>query len=141
PAYNPMVVYGAWSYLAYPPYYYYPPGYVATATAFSFMAGMAVGAAWGYAWGGTDYHGGSVKIDNSQNVNINNNINRNNIQNLPANGKGNWQHSPANRKGVPYSNQAVAQRYNQASPSQQVQARQAYRGYTGSALTPQEQQQ
>jgi len=50
PAYNPTVVYGAWPYPAYPPYYYYPPGYVATATAFSFMAGMAVGAAWGYAW-------------------------------------------------------------------------------------------
>ncbi len=49
PAYNPTVVYGAWPYPAYPPYYYYPPGYVATATAFSFMAGMAVGAAWGYA--------------------------------------------------------------------------------------------
>ena len=33
PTYNPTVVYGAWSYPAYPPYYYYPPGYVAT-TAF-----------------------------------------------------------------------------------------------------------
>ena len=30
PTYNPTVVYGAWAYPAYPPYYYYPPGYVAT---------------------------------------------------------------------------------------------------------------
>ena len=118
PAYNPTVVYGAWPYPAYPPYYYYPPGYVATATAFSFMAGMAVGAAWGYAWGNTNWNGGSVNINNSQNININNNINRQN-----------------------YSSQTVQQRYNQATPSQQVQARQAYRGYTGSALTPNEQQQ
>jgi hypothetical protein len=50
PAYNPTVVYGAWAYPAYPPYPVYPPGYVATA-AFSFAAGAAVGAAWGYATG------------------------------------------------------------------------------------------
>ena len=30
PTYNPTVVYGAWAYPAYPPYYYYPPGYVAS---------------------------------------------------------------------------------------------------------------
>jgi hypothetical protein len=46
PTYNPTVVYGAWPYPAYPPYPWYPPGYVATA-AFSFAAGVAVGAAWG----------------------------------------------------------------------------------------------
>jgi hypothetical protein len=118
PTYNPAVVYGAWVYPAYPPYYYYPPGYVATTAAVSFASGVAMGAAWGYAWGNTNYNGGSVNINNSQNININNNINRQN-----------------------YSSQTVQQRYNQATPSQQVQARQAYRGYTGSALTPQEQQQ
>ena len=113
PTYNPTVVYGVWAYPAYPPYYYYPPGYVATTTAFAFASGVALGAAWGYAWGNTNYNSGNVNINNSQNVNINNNINRQN-----------------------YSNQTVQQRYNQATPSQQVQARQAYRGYTGSALTP-----
>ncbi len=118
PTYNPTVVYGVWAYPAYPPYYYYPPGYVATTTAFAFASGVALGAAWGYAWGNTNYNSGNVNINNSQNVNINNNINRQN-----------------------YSNQTVQQRYNQATPSQQVQARQAYRGYTGSALTPNEQQQ
>jgi Protein of unknown function (DUF3300) len=117
PTYNPTVVYGAWPYPAYPPYYYHPPGYVATSM-FAFGAGVAMGAAWGYAWGNTNWNGGSVNINNSQNVNINNNINRQN-----------------------YNSQTVQQRYNQAAPSQQVQARQAYRGYTGSALTPAEQQQ
>ncbi len=29
PAYNPTVIYGGWPYSAYPPYYWYPPGYVA----------------------------------------------------------------------------------------------------------------
>ena len=141
PTYNPTVVYGAWPYPAYPPYPYYPPGYVATA-AFSFAAGVAIGSAWGYAWGSPDYHGGNVKVNYNQNVNINNNINRQQYaQQQPAGGQGNWQHNPANRQGVPYNGQSVQQRYNQATPSQQVQARQAYRGHTGSALTPNEQQQ
>ena len=43
PTYNPTVVYGPWPYPAYPPYPWNPPGYVATA-AFSFAAGVAVGA-------------------------------------------------------------------------------------------------
>ncbi|HET9296303.1 MAG TPA: DUF3300 domain-containing protein, partial [Candidatus Binatia bacterium] len=30
PTYNPTVVYGGWPYPAYPPYAYYPPGYVAS---------------------------------------------------------------------------------------------------------------
>jgi hypothetical protein len=142
PAYNPTVVYGVWAYPAYPPYYYYPPGYVATATAFSFATGVAMGAAWGYAWGDCDYHGGNVKYNYNQNININNNINRNvYAKQMPANAQGNWQHNAANRKGVPYNSQQLQQRYNQASPSQKVDARQAYRGHTGSALTPQEQQQ
>jgi hypothetical protein len=142
PTYNPTVVYGAWPYPAYPPYYYYPPGYAVTTAAFSFAAGVAMGAAWGYAWGNTNWHGGSVNYNYNQNININNNINRSQYASqLPAGGQGNWQHNPANRKGVPYNGQAVQQRYNQATPSQQVQARQAYRGYTGSATTPAEQQQ
>jgi hypothetical protein len=142
PTYNPTVVYGAWPYPAYPPYYYYPPGYVAATSAFAFASGVALGAAWGYAWGSTNWNGGNVKYNYNQNININNNINRNvYAQQLPANAQGNWQHNPANRKGVPYNGQSVQQRYNQATPSQQVQARQAYRGHTGSALTPQEQQQ
>src|SRR5437762_14078995 len=43
PSYDPTVVYGAFP-PAYPPYYPYPPGYFA-AGAFTFAAGMAVGAA------------------------------------------------------------------------------------------------
>ena len=39
PTYNPTVVYGAWPYPAYPPYYYYPPGYAAGAAFFSFSVG------------------------------------------------------------------------------------------------------
>src|SRR6266545_3677037 len=129
PTYNPTVVYGAWPYPAYPPYYYYPPGYVATATAFSFMAGMAVGAAWGYAWGNTNWSGGNVKYNYNQNININNNINRNKYaQQLPAGGQGNWQHNAEHRKGVAYRDQGTAQKFNRASNPQAAQSREAFRG-------------
>ena len=45
PAYNPTVVYGAWPYPAYPPYYYPPPAYyypgAALATGIAFGVGVA----------------------------------------------------------------------------------------------------
>ncbi len=80
PTYNPAVVYGPWLYPAYPPYAYYPPGYVAGAALFSFGVGVAVGAAWGYAWGNCNWRGGDVNVNINQNANINRNINRGNYQ-------------------------------------------------------------
>jgi hypothetical protein len=69
PTYNPTVVYGAWPYPAYPPYAYYPPGYVATTAAFSFAAGVALGAAWGYAWGdATGAAGMSISISTATSI-------------------------------------------------------------------------
>ena len=41
PSYNPTVVYGAWPYPTYPPYSYYPPGYVASS-----MFGSARASPW-----------------------------------------------------------------------------------------------
>jgi len=137
PAYNPTVVYGTWAYPAYPPYYYYPPGY-AVAPLYGFGAGIVLGAAWGYAWGSTNWHRGEVNIDVDKNINFNKSINRTNIQTMPANG-GPWQHNATHRKGVPYSNPTIAQKYNRATPAQQVQARQAYRGYGGTVSPPQNQ--
>jgi Protein of unknown function (DUF3300) len=71
PTYNPTVVYGAWPYPTYPPYSYYPPGYAAATAAFSFTAGVALGAAWGYAWGGCNWRGGDVDININRNTNFN----------------------------------------------------------------------
>ena len=85
PSYNPTVVYGAWPYPTYPPYSYYPPGYVATSM-FAFGAGVAMGAAWGYAWGNSNWRGGNVDIDVNRNTNINNNINRRQLRTATAGG-------------------------------------------------------
>jgi hypothetical protein len=128
PAYNPVVVYGAWAYPAYPPYPVYPPGYTAAAAAFTFAAGVAVGAAWGYAWGNCNWHGGSVNYNINQNININNNINRNAYAKQYQGNRGNWQHNPAHRQGVGYRDRATAQRYGQ-SGARSAEARRDARGY------------
>jgi len=134
PTYNPTVVYGAWPYPAYPPYYYYPPGYVATSM-IAFGAGVAMGAAWGYAWGNTNWNGGNVDIDVDRNTNINTNINRDQAKQkmqergqVNQRGQGQWQHNPEHRKGVSYRDQGTAQKFNRASTNDAVKSREQFRG-------------
>ena len=110
PTYNPTVVYGAWPYPAYPPYYYYPPGYV-MGPAFTFAAGVAVGAAWGYAWGNCNWNRGDVYINNSRNTNINNKIDRGKYTRPGQGGQGEWKHNPEHRKGASYRDQNTAQKF------------------------------
>jgi hypothetical protein len=137
PTYDPSVVYGSWAYPAYPPYYYYPPGYVSGSNLLSFGAGFGLGAAWGYAWGHCDWHGGDINVDYNRNLNYNRNIDRGRYAQQYGNrgqfnqgGMREWQHDPSHRGGVAYSNQTVAQRFNHASNANAMQARDAYRGRT-----------
>jgi Spy/CpxP family protein refolding chaperone len=134
PSYNPTVVYGAWPYPAYPPYSYYPPGYVASSM-FAFGAGMAMGAAWGYAWGNCNWGGGDVDVDVNRNTNINNNINRDQAKQklqdrgqVNQKGQGKWQHNPEHRKGVSYRDQGTAQKFNRASTNDSIKSREQFRG-------------
>ena len=134
PTYNPTVVYGVWPYPAYPPYYYYPPGYVAGAALFSFGVGVAVGAAWGYAWGHANWHGGDVDIDVNRNTNINNNIDRDKYKGDMKNkgrgegGQGKWQHDADHRKGASYRDQGTAQKFNRGTTSDAAKSRESFRG-------------
>jgi uncharacterized membrane protein YgcG len=114
PTYNPATVYGPWPYPAYPPYYYYPPGYVAGAALFTFTAGVIVGNA---LWGNCNWGGGNVNV----NVNKYNNFNRTNIQNS------NWSHNAEHRKGVQYRDSASQQRYGKGQ-RQGVESREQFRG-------------
>jgi len=114
PTYNPTVVYGPWPYPAYPPYYYYPPGYVAGATLFAFTAGVIVGNA---LWGNCNWGRGNVNV----NVNRYNSFNQTNINNA------NWQHRPEHRKGVQYRDQANRQKYGKGQ-REGAQSREAFRG-------------
>jgi hypothetical protein len=119
PTYNPTVVYGAWAYPSYPPYYYYPPGYVAGAAFWSFTAGVVVG---GALWGNCNWGGNDVDID----INRENNFTRNtNRETNRTNNK--WEHNSEHRKGVGYRDSGTQQKYGRGN-SQGTQAREQYRG-------------
>src|SRR5436190_1890301 len=139
PSYNPTVVYGSWPYPAYPPYSYYPPGYVATA-AVSFGLGVACGAAWGYAWGNCNWGGGDVDINNSTNIERNSNIDRDKYQGggrgqggrgdggRGQNG-GKFQHDSSHRQGVAYRDQKTADRMGGGASARDTAAsRDQFRG-------------
>jgi hypothetical protein len=103
PVYNPTVAFGAWQYPAYQPFYWSPPGFVAS-NIVSFTAGVAVGAA---IWGGCDWWHNNVII----NVNRYNYFNHTNINII----NDNWVHNPAHRGNVPYHNAAVAERFGRGN--------------------------
>jgi hypothetical protein len=158
PTYNPTVVYGAWPYPAYPPSYYYPPGYAAGTALLSFGVGVAVGAAWGHAWGGCNWGHSEVDVDIDQNVNFNSNIDREKYkaerdarqadrdtrqtdrqgsrdtrQTNRQSGQGrasSFQHDPSHRQGVAYRDSATNEKFRGADASRTSQARESYRGRT-----------
>ena len=116
PTYNPTVVYGTWPYPAYPPAYYYPPGYTAGAAFWTFTAGVIVGSA---LWGNCNWHGNDIYINRTNY----NNFNRTNIK-----GDTNWSHNVDHRRGVAYKDQRVAQQYNRGASTRDVKAREQFRG-------------
>jgi hypothetical protein len=124
PYYNPAVVYGAWSYPAYPPYYFPPAaGYVAgaaIATGVAFGVGYAVGR---WANGGNYWGGGCNWGHNDINVNRTNNINVNK-----------WQHNSYHRRGVAYNNTNVQQRFGNNTIRNGSQARLDFRGRSGNQV-------
>ena len=97
PYYDPAVVYGEWPYPDYPPYYYYPEGYLPgiIGTGIAFGAGYAL---WrwtsgGRFWGGNiNWGGGGIDINRGAHV-------------------AHWQHNPQHRRGVGYNNSNVRQRF------------------------------
>jgi len=114
PTYNPTVVYGPWPYAAYPPYYYYPPGYSAGSVFFAFTVGVAVGNAM---WGNCNWGGSNVYI----NHNTYNNFNKTDIK------TGDWNHNAEHRKGAQYRDSASQQKYGKGQ-QQGAQSREEFRG-------------
>ena len=106
PYYDPAVVYGAWPYPSYPPYYwgagYWPIAAPLLGAGLAFGAGYAIGR-WA---GGGGYWGGNANINwNNNNININ----------RPGGGSGNWNHNVDHRHGVRYNNKGVADRMNRGN--------------------------
>jgi Protein of unknown function (DUF3300) len=119
PYYDPAVVYGAWPYPAYPPYYwgagYWPGGGALLGTGLAFGAGYAIGR-WA---GGGGYWGGNVNWTNN-NINIK--------------GGGNWQHNVDHRHGVRYNNTNVANKFNKGNNIRGgANNRMDFRGHNGQA--------
>jgi hypothetical protein len=123
PVYDPTVVYGPWWAPAYPPYYWYPPGYVVGASVWSFGVGLIVGSA---LWGGFDWHRHNVTVVNVRNFNT---FNRTTII-TPT-----WHHDAGHRRGVPYHDPGVRQRFGQG-PLPGAGAREAFRGHAPQAPQP-----
>ena len=150
PTYNPSVVYGAWPYSDYPPYYYYPPGYVigdAIGGILSFGVGLALGAAWwGWAWGGFDWYNHGVyctpyypyynpyygRVINSDY------IKRHRYANGTQPGPGSrreWTHDPTHRRNVGYRDAMTRERYGQQGRVV-ADIRKEYRGNAQDGRTP-----
>ncbi len=135
PEYDPSLVYGDWWYPYFTPYERYQAKYGERPTPYTLRNRTEAGPAWGYAWGNCDWGNGALNIDVDRNSNLNQKINRNyytkNYQQtgqFDQSGRGTWQHSPANRRGVAYSNQTTAQKFNRAPTTNAIQSREAYRG-------------
>jgi hypothetical protein len=122
PSYDPYDDYGDWPYGAYPPYYYYPPAYAAGAA-------IAVGLAWGYAWGHCDWNNADIDIDINRNNQLNRFIDKGNYrEKLGQAGRGSWRHDPTHRANMPYRNQAATRRFGGRTTAEATQARDAFRG-------------
>jgi hypothetical protein len=129
PAYNPTVVYGAWAYPAYPPYYWPPPAYYYPAGG-ALAAGLAFGvgvATVGAIFGDCDWGRNEVNVNVNRATNIDRNFNRN--TNVSAGGR--WQHDASHRGGVAYRDSASREKYSRQVAG--AEARQQYRGHEGAA--------
>lgn len=119
PYYDPAVVYGQWPYTEYPPYYFAAPPYIGAGL---IATGLAFGAGWALArWG--NYWGGGVNWGN-RNLYVNH-------YNRVSNVGNNWQHNPAHRQGVRYSNTNVQQRFGNNSLKAGAANRMDFRGREG----------
>jgi hypothetical protein len=123
PAYNPTVVYGAWSYPAYPPTYWppYPAYYPGAALATGFAWGIGLAAA-GAIFSDCNWNGGDVNINYDKVKNVDRNFDRNKVQGQ----NGRWQHDAGHRQGVAYRDNATRDKF--AGQVSGADRRSQYRG-------------
>ena len=122
PYYNPTIVYGAWWWPRYTPWYYRPYGYgFGTAVVRGIGFGIGIGITRSL-WGGC--HWGRGRGGVNINVNKYNNINRNKINSNNRNS--NWNHNSNNRRGVPYKDQKSREKFDNKRGG--ASSRENYRG-------------
>jgi hypothetical protein len=114
PVYNPVWVWGAPLWYPYPRWYWPGPGVMVGGFGFGFGVGISIGGffggGWG-GWGGWGWHpnwGGRTIIVNNTFIHR---YNFNTAHIADVHGNGVWQHEPAFRGGVPYSNARLNEQY------------------------------
>ena len=123
PVYDPTVVYGVWPYPAYPPYYYWPPGFIYAEPywpGFWWWPAIQIGfwgAYWG--WGNFDWHNHYIYVDHNRYDRI--------AGHRPPFSGNTWHHDSYHRRGVAYRDPGTAARYGR--PVAPPGARGSYRGY------------
>jgi hypothetical protein len=132
PVYDPTVVYGAWPYPDYPPYYFPPSGFV-------FGPPVWPGFWWGpvidigfvapyWRWHHFDWDHHRIRIDRDRFYRIEG-------HHRPIVGD-TWQHDPYHRRGVAYRDPGTVTQFGR-SVSAPPDARRAHRGYeSGSGIAP-----
>ncbi len=133
PVYNPNVVYGAWHYPSYPPYYFPPPHGLYLGPGAVSGIGFSIGfdivrLLWG--WDNWDWGHRRFHVDaNRYNV-INNYFIRNDRR--PAIKSADWSHDSYHRRGVIYrAPQPMTARRN--APAGRAEARRDFRGFEAGA--------
>lgn len=145
PMYDPYYAYGNWWYPNYRPYNIW-----GVDNGFYFAGGIIAGLAWGYAWGGFDWHHHYVDYNYYRNSNFNPYIDRSvYAQRYGAGAFGGgvsgtgvlsstalatsgavWQHDSSHRRGVAYPNQTTATRFNSLSTQKGIQSGKYLKGQT-----------
>jgi hypothetical protein len=130
PTYDPLVAYGPWPYPAYPPYYYYPPGWVVGAF-FTFGIGIVVGTA---LWGRCDWHRHRIDLDVHRYQSFTRVVNVDRHRSeltrgrlVPGGERLPWEHSPEHRRGVQYRGEGL-QRVFGRPVAPDPAARETFRG-------------
>jgi len=136
PSYNPTIIYGAWWWPRYTPWYYRPYGYGfggAVVRGIGFGIGVGVTRAlWGGCHWGRGRGGVNINVNKYNNINVGGNkINSNNRNS-------NWKHNSSNRKGVPYKDQKTRDTFDNkrggASDRQDFRGRDAQRDQARNTL-------
>ena len=123
PSYNPTVIYGAWWWPHYTPWYYRPYGWGfggAVVRGIGFGIGIGItNALWGGCHWGRGRGSVNINVNRYNNINVNNRI---------SGGKGNnnWKHNSNNRRGVPYKDQKSRDQF--ANKRGGANSRENYRG-------------
>ena len=114
PYYDPLVVYGAWWWPNSRPVYWAPwPGYHVRPGYAGFVWGGGIGISAGFFFGAFDWPHRHVNV-----VKVNNYYYRNSV--VVNRTPGVWQHDPGHRRGAPYRQASLRERFAHAAPPAQM---------------------